>query len=254
MSLISVLSLFSCCMLSEFASFVATETMYGEKVYHNGPYQFHGCTPERGDAITDLFKTSGSIITNDIIPELESPTFPDSFQDPFFIFFSSNRRRSIARVYQAIVDAPAPRPTIICIKGRDGDPLLAERLAACTASISKPYGPTQALTAFYDNGMIEIILCPIFFQHYPAFPGAEDCPVVNVTDTRYWSRDGFQYSSQFSIIVHELVHVYSRYNVPYWRENYALNSLTYLSPAMQLANSENYAAFATCKSSVDFVK
>lgn len=249
MSLVIILLLLSCGTLPNPANIATAKKVYGEDIYWEGHYVFFGCTPERGDALTNLFKGIGSILTNKVIPELEASPLPNSYQDPFFVFFSSNKREAIAQVFQAMVDAPKPRPAFICVKEANNDPLLSRAVTECNKGSTRNR-TVQASTIVNEDGSIVVLLCPDYFVSYLAFPYVEDCPVVNATDRRYWSTNKSPYISQFSILLHELAHVYLPRPLYHSEESYDLNPLTYLNPESQQINAENYAAFATCKFSI----
>lgn len=245
MSLVILMSFLYCGMLSNHPKFVLAEEVsdkiYGEDIYHNGPYTFVACKSWQGKHLETLFRIIGSVITDKIIPHLTSSTPPDPKEDPAAVFFSYNDRNDIARVFQHIVDAPSPRPPIVCLN-EDSDPFLAEELAYC----NDPARQTQAFVDWLNDGSKIILLCPNFFERNLPYPYM--APDVNARDRRFWSTNSPRILSQFSIIIHELAHTYMRDPLPdYYRESYDLNTLTYLSAPFQLRNAENYAALATCK-------
>lgn len=222
---------------------VFAEQIFNKSIYHLGPYALLACEDLQAQPLMKLFAATSNALADQIIPQAKSSTFPKTLQDPFHIFFSSSTRSNVAKVYQAMIDAPTTsvRPTFICVN-TDGAPELAGARRACTSHDANAFSTVGA------NGLEgNIFLCSNFFEK-PAFPTAANCPVVQFWWSRYFSSTGHALSNQFSIIVYELAHHYSPHPIVGLQEVHDLNKIIYQHADFQLNNAANFAYFAACKS------
>lgn len=222
---------------------VFAEQMFDKNIYHLGPYALLACEDSQAQALMKVFAATGNALADQIIPRAKSSTFPNSLQDPFHIFFSSNTRSNVAKVYQAMIDAPTTpvRPAFICVNP-NSVPELASARGLCTSH------DANAFSALGTNGLEgTIFLCSNFFEK-SAFPTATNCPKVQFWWNRYFSSTGHALRNQFSIIVHELAHHYSPHPIVALQEVHDLNKIIYQNADFQLNNAANFAYFAACKS------
>lgn len=121
----------------------------GYPIYRNGPYPFIACTESQGQTLMDLFRKTGEILSNQVIPAL-SDYSQDPSQDAFRNFFSSNSRANVQDVFQKFVDRPKPvvfgvymnAPNIICLNKDDTPAQLLVPTAHCDTE-DEPYAFTH---------------------------------------------------------------------------------------------------------------
>lgn len=236
-------SLLYCVLLIAPVKPVFAEQMFDKDIYHLGPYALLGCEDPQAQALIKLFAAINNTLADQIIPQTRFSTLSNPLQDPFHIFFSSNTRSSVAKVYHAMIEAPTTpvRPAFICVNP-DSVPELASVRGACTSHDANAFSTLGA------NGLERnIFICSNFFEK-PAFPTAANCPKVQFWWNRYFSSNGHALGNQFSIIVYELAHHYSPHPIVAMQEVHDLNKIIYQNANFQLNNAANFAYFAACKS------
>ncbi|MCJ1230007.1 hypothetical protein MMC12_006678 [Toensbergia leucococca] len=129
------------------------------------------------------------------------------------------------------------RPTLACLTG----PASYWRAywAACVE---------LGISALWQQETQTIILCPIFWNAHTlnVFPEPEDCDIVNQENTGFVVPDRV-WSNQYSILVHELVHLYFRQ--VFWKQSilhnepYNVNTCMGLVPDLKEINAHNYAYY-----------
>ena len=136
------------------------------------------------------------------------------------------------------------RPTLACLTG----PASYWRAywAACVE---------LGISALWQQETQTIILCPIFWNAHTlnVFPEPEDCDIVNQENTGFVVPDRV-WSNQYSILVHELVHLYFRQ--VFWKQSilhnepYNVNTCMGLVPDLKEINAHNYAYYVASKLTV----
>ncbi len=93
-----------------------------------------------------------------------------------------------------------------------------------------------------------VTVCPIFWT-LPRVARRAACPWVadGTLMTEPWNLR----STQFAVLVHELVHVYNRFDRR--EEVYRMNDVVGLSAERSLENAQNYASYAACECGFGFV-
>lgn len=166
----------------------------------------------------------------------------------FSTFFKSNTNLPIVRqVYRAIADGkdlPTGRPIIECACP---DVVDHEALYRAFLYVCGPRPPSfkhHLASTLVDHGTV--VLCPSFWA-FKDFPDVDDCvPVAGRRGRKRFLDDGRSLGdTRFSVLVHELVHLYNPLDRANWTEEvYDIQRCGELDGEKSVANSQNWAFYA----------
>ncbi|KAL9603154.1 MAG: hypothetical protein Q9219_001357 [cf. Caloplaca sp. 3 TL-2023] len=135
-------------------------------------------------------------------------------------------------------------PTILCRDDRATDPVDAHNYRV---TCEKQPGQKLATGAVSSHETASVALCD-FFWRIPSEPEEDDCPIwTNGRRFRMLENSAALARNQYSILIHEFVHLYNEYDPPYdYVEVYKLQEAVNLDAAESLKNAANYAYYAAC--------
>ena len=222
---------------------IIAQQLWGRGLYHNGPYNFAGCTAEQGSRLIDVFKKTGYYLDNAVISEARKGS---TASRTFKTFFSTNKQDDVTNVFTKMTTGATVRgsdgqdmiPSFVC--ANEGIPELQQAHNACL---------DQPRIGFTLGGSFLIFLCPRFFtgSHYIDFPEPRLCPILpsgggNTYQTNNMEGRVYINQNRMALAIHELAHKYTVEKAP---ETYLINECIMRAPDVQLGNADNYAFFAS---------
>ena len=193
----------------------------------------------KADQLINFLRELGGDLPRIIIEAQSGSRSPYGFKA---LFTSDQSIPVVTAAFSNISDTasfPNPRKeqiTFVCLE--PGDPF--------TSQIYHFVNSTHPSLAFNEFDSPNIYLCPSFFDGTAPRPKPYHCPLFR-RDAIARNADDILSTTQYGIIIHELIDKYLHPHFLNQSEYYNLRECMKLPQAQQLQNAENYNFFASCE-------
>ena len=223
----------------------------GRPVYNTGSYWFLACEESEGLQLVDLFNQMQQFIQEDIIPDARQGS---ASIHGFSSMFSTNSGGDVAKIFQDIHDK-APRSSvsgraiftpllIICANPAIPNQNLQQMVSLCN-SAERPY---------VTKPEWDIYVCPYFFKTNANLPTASECPLITPGKSQFLAARNPNaepiLQHRISTLFYQLSRKFSSEAVAFDAKLWALNDCLKAAPNIQVGNGNNFAYYASCKSSL----